>query len=129
MKSVFILVDRKLNAIIGVFSSQQTVDSAKKSLIKRDLLFIKDKILNDLVMITSPEDRLRYNIKTLKNIEFVLKNDNCDEVIIEYDGTTPCLRYVWYKFGIDSFDVDKLFLSPIAIISNGKDDFKENYLD
>jgi len=115
---VFILVDYKLNAIIGTFSSLDNVKKAKSQVIRRDIDMIKKKIDEELILSTLDQDRKHYLIGTSNVLDLICSNfetkwENC---IVDFDGFCPSARYGWYRMVMDKFILDKSMFGPIIVL-------------
>lgn len=117
-QSAFILIDFKLNAILGVFSSLEKTLDAKKAAIKRDLNIIKKDITNKITLKTlNEEERLKFT-GILTQIDFI-KNDfdhRYDRIVLDYDNYTYTNRYSWYRMPFDVFNIDKSIYGPIVLL-------------
>jgi hypothetical protein len=103
MTNVYLLFDRNLTAIIGVFSSMTKAVDVKTKLICKDLLEFKIMIHRDILMgIHTPLD-----IGKLQQITYVLNKpeERCESINIEYnDKSSSCNRYCIYIKEIDDFE-------------------------
>jgi len=117
-KEIYILVDYKLSAIIGVFSTLKKVQEAKKALIKRDVRAIERKINEELILSNLETDRKYELVGILNLINYF--NTNIDtaweSTVIEWDGICPHSRYGWYRTKVDTFKLEKSTYGPIILI-------------
>jgi len=123
MKSVFILVDTKMNAIMNVFSSQQLVESAKKELVKRDLEVLRTQLQDEVIKFNVSQVRVKENLDILRLINKI--DSIYDTIVIDYDNICPQLRYTWYKMPVDSFTIESSLYSPIVLLNKDKKDLEE----
>lgn len=103
MSNVYLLFDRNLTAIIGVFSSMSKALDVKTKLICKDLLEYKIMIHREILM----GNHTSVDIGKLQQITYVLNkpNERCETVDIEYnDKSSSCNRYCIYIKEIDDFE-------------------------
>jgi hypothetical protein len=103
MTSVYLLFDRNLTAIIGLFSSMDKAKDVKTKLICKDLLEYKIMIHRDILM----GNHTSLDIGKLQQITYVLNKpeDRCESINIEYnDKSSSCNRYCIYVKEIDDFE-------------------------
>lgn len=117
-KEVYILLDSKLNAIIGTFTTLDKVLNAKKEAYKNDLSVIKKHInqrmtLYDIDIV----DRMMLS-GILNQIDYVKGdyNNRYDKVVIEYEGYNHTNRFRWYMMPLDTFNSDKIIYGPIIFL-------------
>ena len=117
-KDIFILIDNKLTAIIGVFSSLEKVKEVKKALIKRDIKLIQMKINEEIALSKITQERKHYLIGILNIISYILTNydDKWESVLLQFDDACPHNRYLWYKTEKDRFNADSSTFGPIILI-------------
>jgi hypothetical protein len=103
MSNVYLLVDRNLKAIIGVFSSMNKAIDVKTKLICKDLLEYKIMIHREILM----GNHTSVDLGKLQQITYVLNkpNERCETIDIEYnDKSSSCNRYSIYIKEIDDFE-------------------------
>ena len=117
-KDAFILIDHKLNAIIGTFSTLEKVLNAKKEAMKKDLNIIKKKITERMTLDVLNENDRTMLSGILNQIDYI-KNDfnsRYDKVLIEYEGYSYTYRYLYYRMSMDTYNVDKSIYGPIIFL-------------
>jgi flagellin-specific chaperone FliS len=106
---VFLLYDRKLNAIIGVFSTMNKLKEAKNHLIKTDLKLVTNVINSDLVLSDKINDELRTELAgSLYQIYHILNNkpDDLESSLVMYKGQSINTRYFTYVMTLDEYKTD-----------------------
>lgn len=105
---VYLLYDRKLNSIIGVFSSMTKLKDAKNHLIKNDLKVVSNVINSELVLTDRINDELRTELAgSLYQIYHLLeKPDDLESSLVMYKGQSINTRYFTYCMTIDEFKTD-----------------------
>ena len=120
---VYILYDKKLNAIIGVFSSSEKMREARNKLIRNDLTRLVDSIENELALTTGIEDDVRQEmVGVIYQIHFLLtyKPNELDSTIVCYKGNPINCYYFVYSMELDSFNIDKPFYSSAILLPTKK---------
>lgn len=117
-KYVFLIVDMKLNSILGAFSTQEKMEEGKKSLIKRDVTELRKKIVSELSINTElSKDRKRYYVGIINQIDYMLNdfNNRWEQVTINYDGLLLQSRYPWYRMKVDFEHFEELY-GPMILL-------------
>ena len=120
---VYILIDYKLNAIIGTFSDIDNVKKAKALVVKRDIDLIKKKIDEELILSTLDQSRKHYLIGKLNIIDLMYSDYEArwETSFLDFDGMVPLNRYGWYRMIRDKFLLDKSMFGPIVLLPPPKD--------
>ena len=121
-KMAYILIDYKMFAVIGVFSSIEKVEETKTNLYKRDLKVIKDKLNESLVLDNLNEDQILKVNGTLTQINFVLNDydSRATQIPITYNDYCYSSRYAWYSMPLDDYDMNKSFSNQCILLPYNK---------
>lgn len=120
---VYILYDKKLNAIIGVFSSSEKMKEARNKLIRNDLTRLADSIENELSLSDEISDESRQEmVGVLYQIHMLLthKPNELDSNIVIYKGNPINCYYYVYGVEVDIFNIDKPFYSSAILLPTKK---------
>jgi hypothetical protein len=115
-QSVYLLCDNKLNAILGVFSTELSCDLAMRQLIREDLFTIKRLIDEDIINDSYMD--LVEATGILQQINFVLEDASkrLTAIHVTYNGYCPNQRYRMYIKNLDDFEIKTKNNSKIIIL-------------
>ena len=117
-KDAYILVDYKLNAILGVFSTFDKVREAKSGVVKRDTDMIKIRIEKEITLDKLTQERKQYLVGKLNTIDLIYSDyeKRWETSYIDFDDVAPLNRYGWYRMKMDMFRLDKTMFGPIVML-------------
>ena len=113
----YILVDTRIRGIVSIFDSMSKAEDAKKKLILRDIILLK-QIINIRVLMNETKDST-YDLGVLQTITYVLEKPNDRLLSMDipyYEGSSSLSRYVIYIKTTNKFDVDKSNNTDIIIL-------------
>ena len=115
-QSVYLICDTRLNAILGVFSTESLCDLAMRQLIREDLFTIKRLIDEDIISGTYMDMVEATGI--LQQINFVLEDASkrLTSIHIVYNGYCPNQRYRKYYKELNDFEMKTKNNSKIIIL-------------
>lgn len=115
-QSVYLLCDTKLNAILGVFSTETLCDVAMRQLIRDDLLTIR-RLIDDSI-IKGTFDDIFEDLGILQKINFILEDpsNRLTTIHIVYNGYCPLQRYRKYYKQLNDFEMKTKNNSKIIIL-------------